>query len=640
MESIRHLFFQQVEYRFNSLEQDVISTEIQKLLQLKVISVTEREYGQIISPIFLRKNKDGGYRIILNLVKLNLHIPYIHFKMEDFELAIKLIHAGDYLASVDLRHAYYSVLLAEEQRRFFCFTWQGVTYHFNCLPNGVSPGPRIFTKLMKPVYSHLRNKGYTITSYIDDSLICNSSQAGCLACVRDTVSLFRRLGFCINEKKSILTPTKSIEYLANIINTDTMKISLPERRVSKICLACEDLLHKSVAQIRKVAQVIGMLVAATSAVILGKLHYRVLERAKIHALQQSHGNFDALMPISVDMKQELLWWCKNAAVQDRLIFRPAAELELFTDASNTGWGGSLNQVSTGGSWLLEETSLHINALELKAILFTLQAFRQEVKGKHVKVFCDNSTAVSYVNEMGGTRSLTCNDISLLIWDWCVDNDVWITCSHIPGKANYEADAASRTFNAWHEWKLDVKVFSSLCHIFGTPSIDLFASRLNKQIPIYCSWKPDPEATYFDAFSLNWRDFALPYLFPPFSLITRCLQKMWAEQVKGWMVVPLWRSQPWMGRLLHMLIDHPRLLRKSKNVLLHPCSAETHPILAHTRLMACLLSGIPSECEAYRRKVRTSSWPLGSQVLKDSTSHTSNDGQVFVVEGTSIPLLPM
>ena len=110
--------------------------------------------------------------------------------MEDFELAIKLIHAGDFLASVDLRHAYYSVKIAEEQQRFFCFTWQGITYHFNCLPNGVSPGPRIFTKLMKPVFSHLRNKGYTVTSYIDDSLICNSSQAGCLACVRDTVALF------------------------------------------------------------------------------------------------------------------------------------------------------------------------------------------------------------------------------------------------------------------------------------------------------------------------------------------------------------------------------------------------------------------------------------------------------------------
>ena len=193
-------------------------------------------------------------------------------------------------------------------------------------------------------------------------------------------------------------------------------------------------------------------------------------------------------------------------------------------------------------------------------MFTLQAFRQELRGKHIKVFCDNSTAVTYVNEMGGTKSQPCNDISILIWDWCVENNAWVTCSHIPGKVNYVADAASRRVNTWHEWKLDVPTFRLICNIFGTPSVDLFASRLNKQITPFCSWKPDPEATYFDAFSLNWANFTLPYLFPPFSLISRCLQKMRAEQVKGWIVVPLWKSQPWMGMLLRMLVDQLRLIR--------------------------------------------------------------------------------
>ena len=92
-----------------------------------------------------------------------------------------------------------------------------MTYHFNCLTNGVSAGPRIFTKLLKPVYSFLRDKGYTITSYIDDSLICSSSRAGCVTCVQDTFSLLRRLGFCVNEDKAVLVLTRRIEYLGNII---------------------------------------------------------------------------------------------------------------------------------------------------------------------------------------------------------------------------------------------------------------------------------------------------------------------------------------------------------------------------------------------------------------------------------------
>ena len=50
------------------------------------------------------------------------------------------------------------------------------------------------------------------------------------------------------------------------------------------------------------------------------------------------------------------------------------------------------------------------------------------EGNKSEFFCDNMTAVHYVNEMGGTRSAMCNDICLELWDWCEMNDVWLTCS--------------------------------------------------------------------------------------------------------------------------------------------------------------------------------------------------------------------
>lgn len=111
------------------------------------------------------------------------------------QTAIRLINEGDFLASVDLRHAYYSVKIAEEQQRFFCFKWQGIVYQFTCLPNGISEGPRLFTKLMKPVLAALREKGFTITGFIDDTLICNSFLPGCLAVINDTVDILRKIGF-------------------------------------------------------------------------------------------------------------------------------------------------------------------------------------------------------------------------------------------------------------------------------------------------------------------------------------------------------------------------------------------------------------------------------------------------------------
>ena len=58
-----------------------------------------------------------------------------------------------------------------------------------------------------------------------------------------------------------------------------------------------------------------------------------------------------------------------------------------------------------------------------------------------------------------------------------------------------------------------KVFQQICQSLGPLQIDLFASRLTKQLPHYYSWRPDPEAEATDAFTQNWaqaRDLPIPH----------------------------------------------------------------------------------------------------------------------------------
>ena len=50
--------------------------EIQKLLDMKVLENTEREAGEVISPIFMVKESDGSYRMILNLKQFNEAVEY------------------------------------------------------------------------------------------------------------------------------------------------------------------------------------------------------------------------------------------------------------------------------------------------------------------------------------------------------------------------------------------------------------------------------------------------------------------------------------------------------------------------------------------------------------------------------------
>lgn len=127
--------------------------------------------GECISPIFLRPKKDGSHRLILNLKKLNTTIVYRHFKMDTLKSAINLVTPNCFMASLDWKDAYYSVPVLPEFQKFLKFRWQGTLYQFTCLPQGLSPAPRLFTKLTKPVYSHLRKKGHLNTAFIDDSFL-------------------------------------------------------------------------------------------------------------------------------------------------------------------------------------------------------------------------------------------------------------------------------------------------------------------------------------------------------------------------------------------------------------------------------------------------------------------------------------
>ena len=55
---------------------------------------------------------------------------------------------------------------------------------------------------------------------------------------------------------------------------------------------------------------------------------------------------------------------------------------------------------------------------------------------------NNSTAVSYITNMGGTISKDCNEVSKDIWILCRIHNIWLTCTHIPGISNAKADVKS------------------------------------------------------------------------------------------------------------------------------------------------------------------------------------------------------
>ena len=179
-------------------EQYVIDTEIDKLLAKGVLTPSSHKEGEYISPIFTRAKKDGSFRVILNLKCLNTRVQYHHFKMDLLNTVLHVVKSGCFMASIDLKHAYNSVPIATADQKYLKFQWRGKLYKYVCFPNGLAFCPRKFTKLLKPVYSHLRQLGHLSASHIDDSYLQGDDYDDCERNIWDIVKLFDSLGFIVH----------------------------------------------------------------------------------------------------------------------------------------------------------------------------------------------------------------------------------------------------------------------------------------------------------------------------------------------------------------------------------------------------------------------------------------------------------
>jgi len=99
--------------------------------------------------------------------------------MEDINSAKTLLSRGDYMASLDLKDAYYLVPVHEEYRKYLHFKFQNNLFQFTCLPFGLCTSPYVFTKIMKPVMNKLRSSGMLCIIYIDDLLFIKNSSFLC-----------------------------------------------------------------------------------------------------------------------------------------------------------------------------------------------------------------------------------------------------------------------------------------------------------------------------------------------------------------------------------------------------------------------------------------------------------------------------
>jgi len=184
----------QREYKNKSFSHDEhanLEQSIQELIISGAVKPCKPVDGQFISPVFLVPKPNGSMRFILNLKKLNKYLVSEKFKLEDLRSACRIVEHNSFMASIDLRDAYFLVPIHKLHRKYLRFRYMDKLYEFSCLPFGISVAPRVFTKLLRPVVTHLRSLGYANIIYLDDILILGNTLNECLENINTTVSLLQ-----------------------------------------------------------------------------------------------------------------------------------------------------------------------------------------------------------------------------------------------------------------------------------------------------------------------------------------------------------------------------------------------------------------------------------------------------------------
>lgn len=258
------------------------------------------------------------------------------------------------------------------------------------------------------------------------------------------------------------------------------------------------------------------------------------------------------------------------------------------------WDGGGHAVplnlEASGLWSQEMASLHINHLELEAVRLVLLHMAPSLTGKAITIHGDNTTALAYLRNQGGTRSFPLYQKAKDILFWCRDQGITLSVQFVPGKLNALADQLSRSRQLLPtEWTICHSALQKVWSRWQKPLIDLFATKYTNRLILYVSPVSDPAALATDAFAITWRGLQA-YAYPPTSLIPRVLAKYTSEGPTLILVTPYWPTSAWFPDLLSLACDDPLPLNLSEGQLVQPRTGQPHPNLEVLHLTAWMLCG--------------------------------------------------
>ena len=145
---------------------------------------------------------------MIDLSPLNEFVRQTPFRMETAASMLLSVRGGDFLASLDLKDAYFQIPVHQSSRKWLCFVSDRMVHQGTLLRTVNRP-----TSLHESLCSSVGLGKFRLLQYLDDWLVLASSETRARQHIRELLSLCHSLGTVINEEKSDLIPSQSVEYL-------------------------------------------------------------------------------------------------------------------------------------------------------------------------------------------------------------------------------------------------------------------------------------------------------------------------------------------------------------------------------------------------------------------------------------------
>ena len=521
--------------------------------KLVVEKVVIRSSLAFYNRLFLVPKSNQRWRPILDLSHLNLFLKPGTFKMETPETIRLSLQKGEWVTSLDFSDAYFHIPISQRSRKYLRFFLGSKAYQFTALPFGLATAPLEFTKVVKEVKLMAQARGIRIHQYLDDWLVRAPDQETCQLHTQTLLALCHELGWVVNMEKSELTPQQVFNFVGYRFDLLSGRVLPTQDRWIALQQKLQFIKGRDCCSVRQFMSLIGLLTATEKQVWTSRLHMRPVQW---HLKRHWHvpESLEKIIPVPLSLHPHLDWWLDETNVLKGQPLHPLQHaLQIFTDASNEGWGAHLGGSIARGVWSEPESRLHINFLELKAVLLALKSFEKQCRGQIVLIATDNTTVVSYINKEGGMRS---GSLCALLWrllSWCHPRKIILRARHIPGRLNVIADKLSRHNQVIQtEWCLSQRVFNRLCSNWG----QLFATRFNHKLPKFVSPVPDSTAWAVDALSLPWSNLDV-YAFPPVSLLSQVTSKLVNQGFHRMILIaPGWPNMPWFWDLISLSSQIP------------------------------------------------------------------------------------